>query len=311
MTNLFIKSYNRIKEKAKHVSLPGFYGVSIYETISFFMKEVLEENIMMRSSALAFNFFISLFPATIFLFTLIPYIPIANLDHDILTLLKDVLPASAFSTIYDTLLEIIEERQVGLLSFGFFTALFLSVNAISSIISAFDKDYISFKKRSYLKNKLIAFFLTIALAFLMILAVSAIIVGEYLIQNSINLFHGGAELLRISFIILKWSTIILVFFNAISLIYSFGPNTNKRWGFVSPGSLLATILSLLASLFFRTYVNDFDTYNKLYGSIGAIMATMIWMYINSFALLVGFELNASIDVNRNLKKQKKKMQEKL
>lgn len=288
----------RWRDKAKEVSLPGFEGVPIYYVIHFFIKEIQRDTISVRASSIAFNFFLAIFPAIIFFFTLIPYIPIDGLQENLNQIIKELMPANAYSLIQDTITGIINRPRSGLLSVGFIAAIYFATNGVAAIMEAFDKILSNFERRNFLHQRFIALKLTLILSLLLILTLVLIIGGNWIVDEILN-YVQIKSFWAIGFLTgLKWFLIVFLLFNAISFIYYFGPATKRKWKFISVGSTLATVLTLLISLGFSYFINNFGQYNKLYGSIGSIAVFMVWMYLNSFALIIGFELNASIDFNK-------------
>ena len=267
---------------------------SLYDVLYILWYELKLDSITKRSGYMAFNFTLAIFPGIIFLFTLIPYTRIPNLEESIMTMLQELMPANMYSTSAETIQDIISKPRGGLLSFGFGFALFLSTNAIMGMMDVFNKQTHTFEHRSYIKKRLIAAALTVALALIVFLAIAAIFMGTYFID--ILVFHG---ILPESFyylvVVLKHAAVIMLFFTASSLVYHYAPATTNKWGFFSAGSIVATILIFLVSLVFSAYINNFDSYNKFYGSIGVLIGLMIWLDFISMVLLLGFEINVSID----------------
>lgn len=299
---------NSLINYAQKVSLPGFDKVPVYDVLVYFFKEMQKKSINIRASALAFNFFLALFPAIIFLFTLIPYIPIDHFIDDIFDYLKQLqtyLPGNIYELVYDTVKDTTERQHGGLLSFGFIATLYFATNGISTMMDDFDKTNESFVQRSFLKKKIIAFLLTVAMAFMFVLSVIFIVGGEYFLQFIFDYLNINSKISSLGLTILRWMILILLFLNAIAMLYAFGPATKTRWAFFSPGTNLAATLCLLTSVGFAYYVDHFGQYNKIYGSLGAIIIIMVWMYLNAMIMIIGFELNAGIYVNKmaNLKKQ--------
>lgn len=298
---LGFRPYQLLLLWSKRTSLPGFERLPIYTVLEFLLKEIKKESLNTKSSSLAFNFLLALFPATIFLFTLIPYIPIKNFQDQLMYILLQVLPRNAFLAVKNTLIDIIQNQNGGLLSLGFVTALFFSTNGVIALMNSFNKASLILETRSAFKRRIIAIFLTIILSLLVVVGIAMIVAGEFFIQLLKKEGFIKGAFLYYSIFFLKWIIIIALFFCVISTLYYFAPATVKKFRFVSAGSTLATILSILTSLGFAFYVNNFSSYNKLYGSIGTLIVVMIWLYINSLILLIGFELNASINIiKRNL-----------
>lgn len=279
----------------KHVTLPGFRGKSSYDVGKFFVNAMWDEDLNLRSSSLAFNFFLALFPLIIFFFTLIAYVPIDFLHQEIMEYLAVVLPHEVYQTLSGTIEDILKNQHGSLLSFGFFAALYFGSNAFISMMQAFHKYEPEKLKRGFIQLRVRGIGLTFLISLIFVLTVAVITYAQlalYWIQSKSSLdgqFLG---------IIVAWaqyiSVFLLVYFSISSMFY-FGSARSAHWRFFSPGSTLASILSLVTSWAFAFYVNQFNSYNKLYGSIGAIIAFMVLIYVNSLVLLIGFELNSSID----------------
>jgi membrane protein len=284
----------KLTDKAERVSLPFFDGVPIYDVMVFFWRSIVNGAITTRASAIAFSFFIAFFPAILFLFTLIPYIPIDNFQNELFRLIQELLPEGTFMTVEDTVSDIIMQPRGGLLSLGFLMALIFSTNGIASMMSAFDATIHSIERRSWISQRLAAILLLIILSVLLTLAVALITGGQIAIS-----YLREQEIIRDSFSLFfltfgKWIVIIMLFFFAYSFLYYLAPAKKTKWRFISAGGSLATILSILAIAGFSYYINNFSQYNKLYGSIGTLLIVLFLMYIMSLILLIGFELNASI-----------------
>jgi len=278
----------------KKIVIPAFEGLTLYEIITFFIDNLRKGVILIRASSLAFNYMLAIFPAIIFLFTVLAYIPIHNFQEELLMLLKDVLPTNAYDTIRITVEDLISERRGSLLSFGFVVALFFSSNGVNSMMNSFNTTYKT-RSRSAVTQRIVAAGLTIILSMLVITAIALIIFSELTLD--ILLKHGylNLDFMYYALIVGKWITIIALILCAISFLYYLGPAKETRWKFITAGSTLATFLTLLTSVGFSYFVNNFGHYNKVYGSIGTLMVIMLWLHFNSVILLVGFELNASID----------------
>jgi membrane protein len=299
---LRIKIYRAFVKWTKSAVLPGFGNLSIYAVSISLINEFLEDSLLNKASSLAYNFMLALFPGTLFLFTLIAYIPVDNFQDKLLELLHTILPTYAYLAFETTIEDIIKHQNAGLLSLGFITALYFATNGVSNLMQAFNNSSLILEKRSWLKRRGIAMLLTIIISIALIIAIAIMIAGEsaitYLQSHIASKSHFWIYLLILS----RWLIIISIFFVTISLLYRYGPSHKLKWAFLSPGSILATGLAILTSLGFTYYINHFASYNKIYGSIGTIIVVMLWLYLNSLILLIGFELNASIDLSkRNLK----------
>lgn len=294
ITRKLVFVWKRVLIKAKRVTLPGFDAVPLYNVMVFFWRSIINGSLTTRASAISFSFFMALFPAIIFLFTLIPYIPIENFQSELFLLIRDVVPATAFLAIEETVEDILTQQRGDLLSLGFFMALIFSTNGLASMMSAFDASLHTFQRRTLLSQYLIALLLLVILSFLLTIAIGLITSGQFLINYLVE--HGYLKDHFTIFLISvgKWLVIILLFFMANSFLYYLAPAKKTTWRFISAGSTLATFLSVITFVGFSFYINHFGQYNKLYGSIGTLLVIMVLMYLISLILLVGFELNASI-----------------
>jgi len=284
----------KIQNDAKSASFPGFNGVPLYNVMVFFKRSIVDGALSTRASAISFSFFMALFPAIIFLFTLIPYIPIDNFQNELFLLIKDMVPENAFQAIEGTVLDILTRHRGDLLSLGFFMALIFSTNGFASMMVAFDASLHSYERRSWLGQRIIALLLLGILSFLLTGAIGLITSGQhminYLVLNGYLKGHFTVYALSVG----KWFVVLFLFFIAFSFLYYLAPAKKTTWRFVTPGSSLATVLSMITFIGFNFYIKHFGQYNKLYGSIGTLLVIMLLMYLLSLILLVGFELNASI-----------------
>ncbi len=294
-----VKFGERIAERAKKISLPFFEGVPLYDVALFFWRSIVDGAIATRASAIAFSFFIAFFPFLIFLFTLIPYIPIENFQAELLILIQDVVPPDTYSTIKKTVEEIITQPRGDLLSFGFFTALIFSTNGLAAMMSAFDATIHTIHRRSWISQRITAIYLLIILSVILTLVIALITSGQLFIQylQEIQIFHDRFifHLLNLS----KWIIILILLFFTYSFMYFMAPAKRIKWRFISAGGTLSTVLSVMALVGFTIYINKFNQYNKIYGSIGTLLIILVLMYVLSMILLIGFELNASIHQAKN------------
>jgi membrane protein len=285
----------------KRLILPGFDGMSLYEVSSFFFRGITQGSISTRAAALSFTFFLALFPAIIFIFTLIPYIPIHGLQNTLLSTLQNLMPKGVYEVARTTITDIINRQHGSLLSIGFLAALFFSTNGITGIMTAFNASVHVEETRSFLRQKAIAILLVLIVAVLLVISISLITAGSSFIHY---LLKAGIVHRTFSFyalLVCRWIIIIALFFFTNSFLYYLAPATHERFRFISAGSTLATFLFVVTSIGFNYYISHFSQYNKLYGSIGALIIILLWININSIVLLIGFELNASIMKTRQSK----------
>jgi len=286
-------------EKVKHFTFPGFDKQPLYSVGIFFIQSLNKGSLTVRASSIAFNLFLAIFPALIFFFSLIAYIPINNLPQELMHILHDIMPTNAYLSIRGTILDTILYKRIGLLSFGFVTSLYFSSNGINSLIAAFNASQFVTESRNWIQRRSISILLVIILSLLLTLSIGLLVFSnkaiEFLLANEILQVNITYYLILFG----KWLVVILSFFFDISFLYYLAPARKSKFRFISAGSSLATILSLLISLGFSYYVNNFGQYNKIYGSIGTLIVILIWLYFNALVLLIGYELNWSI---RNAKK---------
>jgi membrane protein len=290
--------YRYLIECTKYIAFPGFRPLSLYTVAVFFFGEIKQGTLANKASSLAYNFMLALFPATIFLFTLIPYIPIRHFQDNLLTILAQILPNDAYIALKSTIIEIVKTQNAKLFSFGFLTALFFATNGVSRLMQDFNKSSLINESRSYLKRRWVALVLTVVISIAMLVAVSIMIAGHRLLIFLQHHFYSNAQGWFIAIALLKWVIVIVIFFVTVSLLYRYGPAHKQKWKFLSPGSILATSLAVVTSLGFTYYINNFASYNKIYGSIGTLIVMMIWLYLNSLIILIGFELNASVELGK-------------
>lgn len=289
--------YVRLLAILKGIRLKGGTA-SLYRTSVIFIDRVGDNQLFERAYGVAFNFTLSLFPSIIFLFALIPFVHtwIPSISQgEILHYLADVLPKSLFAVTAETIFDTIQIRREGLISFGVLFALFLATNGVNSLMNTFNTSYKTVDRRTFVKTRIIALFLTVLLAFAFLMSILLLVIGEFVIDWLFELSHISIDFIIYFLFPLRFVVIFTAFYSAIASIYYWGPAIHDKWRFFSLGSLLATLLCVLVSFGFSQYITNFGTYNKLYGSIGGIIALMIWQYLMSAILLLGFEFNASID----------------
>jgi membrane protein len=292
------------RDYTKRTKVPGFDNLAIYDVADFYFTGIQRGSIITRGQSLAFSFFLALFPAVIFLFSLIPYVPVSDFQDQLLDLIRNVLPKNAYEAMRGTIEDIIKHQRGGLLSLGFLFALYFTTNAFMALMRGFNSSYHVQEKRTPFRQRIVAINLTLILSTLLIVATTLIVFSEtatiYLVKKHILKTHTQVLLVLAG----KWIIVVTLFLMAISFLYYYAPNVKRKWKFISAGSTFATIMAVVTSIGFAYFVNHFGKYNKVYGSIGTLIVIMLWIYINSLILLLGFELNASIDqAKKGLPKQ--------
>lgn len=301
---LAIPVISRVMKWAKTSSLPGFGGTPVYDVLVFLINESKRDDIRARSNSAAYSFFLALFPTLLVAIALLPLIPFDDPVQAIQDNLNTIIPTTAESFIFGTLKDLLEIQRSGLLSLGVFLAIFFSSNGMMSLMRGFDKSYSRlFKKRKWWKSRLVAIMLTALMGVLLVISGVLVILGNLILSYVFDLLSVDTYT-RYAIEMLKWLVVISLIYSIIATVYFVGPAHVSRGRFFSPGATMATIASLLTSVGFSFFVNSFGTYNKVYGSISAVIVLMVWLQINAFILLAGFELNTSIAVNRDLKKEK-------
>lgn len=295
---LKVKIYKQFMDWTKKAVFPVFSPLPLYTVGSFFFQEISRDSLITKASSLAYSFMLAIFPGLIFLFTLIPYIPIDGFQDKLMSLISMLLPSNAYGAVQSTLVDIIKKQNGGLLSFGFLAALFFSTNGVTNLMDSFNKASLQPETRGWFKQRFVAIVLTFITVFALILGLSVITAGEFIIAKIKTELQFKEWFWLYVIALVRWFILAMVYFTTISILYRYGPSYQKRWKLFSPGSWLATILAILTSWGFTYYINNFGNYNKLYGSIGTLIVIMIWLFLNSLIILIGFELNASIDLSK-------------
>jgi membrane protein len=283
-----------LRATAQNLKLPLFDGLSAYDVAVFFWKGIYEGAVSSRAASISFSFFLALFPGVIFLFTLIPFIPVDGFQSELFKLLRDVLPPNSFDAAYSTITDILTIKRGDLLGVTVLAAFFFATNGTLSLIGNFGQSIHRLNVRGFWSQYLAAFLLTLALSVLLIAGITVLTLSEVYLAE----FIGGELGLWIT-AASRWVVLLGLVLLSISLLFYFGPMRSAPWRFVSPGALLATLLVWLTSYLFGIYVTDFSRYNQLYGSIGTLMIIQLWLYVNAIGLIIGFELNASMAEAKN------------
>ncbi len=291
--------------KSKSLVLPGFEGIPLYDVIVFFLKETARESLVERAAAISFNFLLAIPPFFIFLFTLVPFIPLQNIEPTLYDLAKAVTPnENTYQIVREMIHDFLYTHRNTLLSFAFILSFYYSSNGVMGMLRSFDKLLPGFNQRLWWQTRLTALKLTVFLVVLLLATVALIIMQGTIMKwvfESLNIRDSFSQLALLA---ARWLLIILLFFSIISVIYRFGPATKKKWKFISAGSTFATVSMIVVTLGFSFWVTNFAQYNQIYGSIGTVLILMLVVYFNSFILLIGFELNTSISTIREIARQR-------
>ena len=281
---------------SKKIILPGFDGLPLYNVFGFFFKGMQQGYIATRASAVSFSFFLAIFPFLIFLFSIIPFIPISNFQQVLLNIIRDFMPDMVWASVNETITDTITRPRRGLLIFIFLMALYFSTRGMKSLIETFNNTYHEIESRSSAKQYIVALVLVVIISILLIVAIGLMTFGFALLKLALPDIVTSTQFFVLLVQFLRWLIILALLFLAISFMYFLAPSRKDRFRFISAGSTLSTLLIVLTTQGFNFYMDNFSRYNALYGSIGTLMVILLWIYGNSFVLLIGFELNASIRV---------------
>jgi membrane protein len=286
-----VKQLVRFTKKIQIKSLVE--GLSLYDILEIYILGIFKGAFSYRASAIAFSFFMALFPFALFILNLIPYIPIDNFQEDFILFISHNVPPNTFEAIEVIIRDILNTSYQGLLSTGFFLSIFLMANGVNAILGGFEMSEHITLTRGYFRQYLIAVALSLILSMVLLITVSAIIVFEVFIQkikiqdyfsDSISLIVWG-----------RYIFVILMILITTSFLYKYGTKETRKISFISYGAVFTTILIIVSSYLFGVYVEKFARYNELYGSIGTLLVLMFYIWINCMVLLLGFELNAAIN----------------
>lgn len=278
------------------LKLPGYNYFSFYDLFQMYVSGILKGTLSSRAGSISFSFFMALFPFLLFLLNLIAFIPIDNFDNVLLDFLERLLPLDSQSFFTDIFNDIRVKQRAGLLSSVFLLSILLTANGVSSIFSGFEGSYHVELSRSLFRQYLFSMMVAILLAFLLLFGVVAFVFFEiYILNNLESLIPSEINWIR-------WAQIlfyIILTYLSVTILYFFGTIEGKKTKFFSPGALMTCLLIILTTYLFGVYIENFSTYNQLYGSIGALLIFLIYIWLNSNMLLLGFELNATLNRLKN------------
>ncbi|MFP5470677.1 MAG: YihY/virulence factor BrkB family protein [Bacteroidia bacterium] len=278
----------------KKIVLPGFEGLSLYEVLKFMMTTFRKGDIDTKASAISFSVFLAFFPGLIFLLSLIPYVPIENFQQELLAELFGIMPDSLLPLIEETVNDLILKKKSVTLSIGFLLTFYFASDSIHALLTAFNSSFQFTNKRSAIIQRLWSLGLLFTLVFLLFIAIILLIFGEPTIVWILENTSFSGTITYLSLTMFNWLIILLLMFFSISLLYNIGNPERVRWKLVSAGTTLTTLVIILTSMAFAFYLENFSKYNELYGSIGSLIAFLLWIKICSQILLVGFELSAKV-----------------
>ncbi len=278
----------------KKTSFHGYDDVNYYDVMISFFRQVKRVGLNERAAAISFNLVMAFPAALLFLFSIIPYLPDSEkFDIQIMRLFKDISPNSNTYLLIKNILRDLLVKHVGVFSFGFLLLIFYSSNAMMGIIRTFDKSILE-NKVFFLHKRWRAIVLT-SMLILLVIASTTLLIGQNQFATILKeIFHMKKKAKLEWWNAVRWIILVFFLFYGIGVIYKFGPSVKKRWPLITPGSILATILTLITTILFSYWVNHFASYNRVYGSIGTVLIIMLLINLNSLILLIGFELNVSL-----------------
>lgn len=285
-----------ILDTSKRLRLPGFEGLPLYDVAVFFLQQVKKVGLNDRAAAISFNLLMAIPAATIFLCTLIPYMPFSRqITTQLLLLTRDVTPnMNTFLLVKNFLEDFLETPRSGLLSIGFLLAVFYASNAVMGIMRTFNKSLMYTKQRNFLMERWVAVRITSILMLIFILTMVLILAQGTILHWALEKMDINTAFVRGLVSNLRWVLILALVYFSIAVIYKYVPATHERWQLSSPGTTLATVLVVLTVGGLSLWLQRFDNFNKIYGSIGTILILMLLIYFSSLVLLIGYELNVSI-----------------
>jgi len=277
----------------KRIKLPWLEGLSFYDLLELYGIGIAQGAISYRAGAIAFSFFMALFPFALFILNLIPYIPLEGFQQDFLQFVEESVPPNTFEAISAIINDIINNSYKGLLSSGFILSSFLMANGLNAILGGFENSHHVILKRGFFRQYFVALGMSFLLTFLLIVTVATIVIFEVFIQKIKiqDVFNDNIQIIVIG----RYVFFMLMILVTTSILFKFGTRETKKNSFISIGSVFTTVLIILSSYAFGIWVVRFSKYNELYGSIGTLLIMMFYIWLNCMILLLGFELNATIN----------------
>lgn len=273
-----------------------YFGLKVgwREIIRRTVKETLKDDAQGLAAQLAYYFFLSLFPTLLCLLALASLFPLQNLVDDVTRLLAPVMPQDAVGIIREQMLKIADRDDTALLSAGILAALWSSSAAMGALVNAMNRAYDIEEGRPWWRVRIVAILLTIGLAIFTLIALTLVLAGPEMADLAARWF-GMPRIWALAWSIVQWPLVFALVSVAIALIYYFGPDADQEWVWITPGSIVAATLWVVASLGFRYYVVTVGNYAESYGTLGGVIVVLLWFYLSGLALVVGAEVNAEIE----------------
>ncbi len=295
-------SMTALQNFGKRVKIPGLEGMSLYDLLHMYVLGIVRGALTSRAGGISYSFFMAVFPFMLFMLTLIPYIPIDGFQENFMNLIAEAFPPKTYDAVVPIFEDIAQNKYGGLLSFGFLVSIFLMTNGVNAVFGGFEYSYHVTEVRGVVRAYIISLGTSLLMSFFMILTVAVTILFKFGLDFLILKEWLSEEFLWLENV--RYLFFIFMIFTTVSLLYYFGTKEGKQSSFFSAGAVLTTFLSFITFYIFGVYVVKFAKYNELYGSIGTLLVLMLFIWLNSIILLLGFELNASMT---KLKKEHKKI----
>lgn len=291
---IFERMSKSLERKTKRIILPGMNGLTFYDLWAIYIKGIIEGTFSTRASAIAYSFFMAIFPFLIFILNLIPYINfIDDFQLHFLLFMDSLMPPTTSDAFNDIFMDIASTPRAGLLSFTFLLSLFLMTNGVNAIFTGFEFSYHTHINRSIVRQYVIAIGVSVIMALLLLLTVIVVVYLTYAVDDLKDLGRIFENIVTVQ--VLSYSAFIILVYFGVATLYYFGTREGRESSFFSLGALFTTILIIITTFLFGLYITNFSNYNELYGSIGALLVLMVYIWLNSNILLLGFELNASLN----------------
>ena len=283
----------KIRKKAREMKPRFFRGASLYYVAKFFWEGILEGDIGSRAASISYRTLMAFFPTMIFFLSIIPFLPINNLENIVLSYMDNIMPDMAYLLLESTIGDLISKKYATIMSFSIILGLYYATNTFNAYIIEFNSSPILLKKYGYFTGMFISLILVLFFALFMFVAVIILLAGDFILKEL--LFNNIISLdLKVFFNYFQYFIAYLLFVISISVLYYAGDPHKDKFRFFTPGAITASVLVIITSALFAWFVNNFGNYNKLYGSLGAFFVALLWLYFNNILIILGFELNTSI-----------------
>lgn len=292
-----------IISKSKRISFPGGKGATFFNIGHLFFKNIRDLRLGERTAAISFNFILGIPPSLIFLFSLVPFLPLDSVQGTIINAIQLLTPNhKLFESVKGFVLDFMLTKRKDLLSFGFLTTVFVSSNGVMGLLRSFDRKSPALVERSGLARRWKSIKITLVIMLVILISIVFLIIQSSLLNDYVPNFIGAHLFTKI----ISWLSLIFIIYITICIIYKYGPSSNSKFHFFSPGATFSTIFFVIVSYGFFFIVAHFLNYDKIYGSIGTLMMLMAWMFATGFVMLIGFEINLSIAMFEMKKKEENK-----